>query len=445
MGSGPNGLAAAIVLAQAGVRVTVLEAEDTIGGGARTQELTLPGFLHDVCSAIHPMAAASPFFRSLPLAEHGLSWVQPDIPLAHPFDDGSASTIRRSLDETARLLGEDGPSYKRLMSPVTGHWDDLAPAILGPVLRLPRHPLLMARFGLNALQPATRLAGTVFKEARTRALFAGMAAHANVPLDGLFTAGTGIVLGGAAHPFGWPIAAGGSRSITAALAGYLRSLGGKIDTGRKVESMSGLNAGAVLFDLTPRQVLRIAGPHLSQGYRRALSGYRYGAGAFKVDYALSGPIPWTAAECRSAGTVHLGGSIEEIVLSEALIGKGVTPERPFTLVAQQSLFDSTRAPDGKQTAWAYCHVPNGSSEDLTDRIEAQIERFAPGFHDLVLARHVTSVAGLEAYNENYVGGDIAGGSVEGLQLFFRPARRVSPYTTSDRRLYPSMEEARRNG
>jgi phytoene dehydrogenase-like protein len=321
------------------------------------------------------------------------------------------------------------------MQPVAECWDALAPSILGPLQRVPRHPVLLARFGLNALQPATRLARSIFKTAKARALFMGIAAHANVPLDGIFTAGFGMVLGGAVHPFGWPIARRGSQSITAALASYLRSLGGDIETDRRVTSLDGLSADAILFDLTPRQVLNIAGDRLSSAYHRGLARYRHGAGVFKVDYALDAPVPWTAPECRTAGTVHLGSTMEEIVASEAEIGRGGHPDRPFVLVAQPSLFDETRAPAGKHTLWAYCHVPNGSTVDMTDRIEAQLERFAPGFGKQVLARHISSPADLEAYNENFAGGDISGGSAAGLQLFLRPTARLSPYTTSDRRLF----------
>jgi phytoene dehydrogenase-like protein len=436
VGAGPNGLAAAVALARAGVRVTVLEAGETIGGGSRTKELTLPGFRHDVCSAVHPLAAGSPFFRSLPLEEHGLRWIQPQIPLAHPFDDGTAATLRRSVDETSRLLGRDGPAYGKLMRPVVENWDDLSAAVLGPIFRPPRHPLLMASFGLNAWRSAAGLARSRFAERRARALFAGIAAHANVPLHRPLTASFGLVLGGAGHAVGWPVAEGGSQAIADALAGYLRSLGGELRTQCRVNSLDDVpDAEAILFDVTPRQLLRIVGEQLNEAYRRDLGRFRYGAGVFKVDYALDGPIPWNAVECRHAGTVHLGATLDEMVESEELIARGGHPDRPYVLVAQQSLFDTTRAPPGKHTAWAYCHAPNGSTEDMTARIESQIERFAPGFSRLVLARHITSAAALEEYNENYVGGDIAAGSHAGLQLFFRPTQRLSPYTTSDRRLF----------
>ena len=434
-GSGPNGLAAAIALAREDVAVTVYEAKETPGGGCRTQELTLPGYRHDVCSAIHPLGAGSPFFRTLPLTEYGLEWIQPDFALAHPFDDGSAAVLCRSLDETANGLGRDGDAYRRLMQPFVENWDDFSAAVLGPVLRVPRSPLLLARFGVHARRSATGLATSAFEGEQARALFTGIAAHANVPLTGAFTAGFAMVLGSAAHAVGWPIPKGGSQAVTDALLGYLRQVGGRVEANHRVESLAGLeDADVVLFDLTPRQVLTIAGEHLSEGYRRKLRGFRYGAGVFKVDYALNGPVPWTATECLRAGTVHLGSSMAEIVASEDAVAEGRCPERPYVLVAQQSLFDPTRAPEGKRTLWAYCHVPAGSTVDMTGRLEAQIERFAPGFRDLVLARHTTSPAALEAYNENYVGGDIAGGSHEGLQLLLRPAPSLSPYRTSDPRL-----------
>jgi phytoene dehydrogenase-like protein len=436
VGAGPNGLAAAIAMARAGHSVTVFEAADKVGGGSRTQQLTLPGFRHDVCSAVHPLAASSPFFASLPLADHGLEWVQPDIPLAHPFDDGTAVVLYRSLDQTARGLGPDGPAYRRLVEPLAGSWAQLVPQVMGPVVRRPRHPLLMARFGLQALRSATSLATRSFCEPRTRALFAGLAAHAQLPLDRRFTASFGLVLAAAAHASGWPVARGGSQSIVDALASYLQSLGGQIVTGSRVTSLDELPApDLVLLDLTPRQVCWIAGPRLPSRYQKALSRFRYGPAVFKIDLALDGPIPWTAADCRRAGTVHIGPTLEDIVASEAAIDRGEHSERPYVLVAQQSLFDETRAPAGKHTAWAYCHVPHGSKADMTEPILTQIERFAPGFRDRILACHVMSPAALEAYNENYVGGDIAGGSHGGLQLFFRPNRSLRPYVTPVKGLY----------
>jgi phytoene dehydrogenase-like protein len=436
VGSGPNGLAAAVVLARAGVRVRLIEAADTVGGGSRTRELTLPGFRHDICSSIHPLGAGSPFFRSLPLAEHGLRWVHPEIPLAHPFDDGTAATVRRSLGETAALLGADEQVYGRVMGPVAENWDRLSRDILGPIARIPRSPLLLLRFGWYARRSAGGLARGMFRTAKARALFMGIAAHANGRLDRAFTASFAIVLGGAGHAVGWPAAAGGSQSIADAMTGYFRSLGGEVVTGCPVESLAQLDeTSPVLFDLTPRQVMSIAGGRLSDRYRKSLRRFRYGPGVFKLDYALDGPIPWTAEECRRAGTVHLGATMREIEASEEQVAQGKDPETPYIIVTQPSVFDATRAPEGKHTAWAYCHVPSGSTRDMTDRIEAQIERFAPGFRDAVLARHATGPAELEEYNANYIGGDIAGGAHDGLQLFFRPALRASPYRTSDPRLF----------
>ena len=436
VGAGPNGLAAAIVMAQAGVDVTVFEAKETIGGGCRTRELTLPGFRHDVCAAVHPLAAGSPFLRSLPLGRHGLEWLQPETALAHPFDDGSAVSIRRSLDETARILGPDGAAYRSLIGPLASQWDALAGEILGPLLHRPGNPLLLARFGLKGLRSAAGLARSAFGDPRTRALFCGVAAHANLPLSAPLTAGFGLVLCAAAHAGGWPMAKGGSQALVEALAAHLRSLGGRIETGRRVASLAGLPDDAVvLLDVTPRQLIDIAGERLSGGYRRRLRRFRYGAAAFKVDYALRGPVPWRAADCGPAGTVHLAGSMEEMMAAAADVAAGRAPARPFVIAAQQSVFDPTRAPAGMHTLWAYCQVPSGCDFDMTGRVEAQIERFAPGFRDLVLAREVMSPAGMEAYNENYAGGDIAGGSPGGLQLFFRPVAGASPYATSDPRVF----------
>ena len=436
VGAGPNGLAAAIQLARAGVKVTVYEARDSVGGGARTQEITLPGFRHDVCSAVHPLAAGSPFLRTLSLDEHGLEWIHPKLALAHPFDDGTAAVLSRSLDETARGLGEDGAAYHRLFHPFAANWETLAGAILGPLVRAPAAPLLMARFGLRARRSAAGLARSLFKSERARALFTGLSAHANVPLTSPLTASFGLVLGSAAHAVGWPFPKGGSQAISEAMARHLRQLGGEILTNRPIDALDELeDANVVLFDLTPKQVLAIAGKRLSDGYRRRLADFRYGPGVFKVDYALDGPVPWSADECRRAGTLHLGGTMTEIIESEAAIAKGRIPDRPYVLIAQQSLFDSSRAPEGKHTLWGYCHLPHGSTVDMTDRIEAQIERFAPGSRERVLARHSMSPIELEDYNENYVGGDIAGGSHAGLQLLLRPTPSLSPYKTSDPRLF----------
>ncbi len=436
VGSGPNGLAAAITLAQAGRKVRVIEGRDTIGGGMRTAELTLPGFHHDICSAIQPMALASPFFRKLPLDQYGLSWIQPGAPLAHPLDDGTAVMMERSVSATAENLSPDGRSYRRLMDPFVKHWEDLLDDFLGPLPLPPKHPLLAARFGMLALLPATTLAHRFFKGERARALFAGLAAHSIQPLENPVTAGFGMMMGILAHAVGWPIPRGGSQKIADALGSFLVSLGGEIVTGEWVKSLEGLPPARVeLLDVTPRQLLEIAGERLPEGYRDRLGKYRYGPGVFKIDWALSGPIPWKADGPNRAGTVHLGGTMEEIVDSEATIGRGGIPEKPFVLLAQSSLFDPSRAPAGKQTAWGYCHVPNGSTIDMTDRIEAQIERFAPGFKDCILARSVKYPAGLQEYDPNYVGGDINGGIQDLAQFFTRPVARWVPYSTPVQGLY----------
>ena len=435
VGSGPNGLAAAIALSQAGWSVLVVEAEDTIGGGVRSAELTLPGFLHDICSAIHPMGYSSPFFRTLPLAEHGLEWVHPAAPLAHPLDDGSAVVLERSLEATSAALGGDATAYRRLMGPLVKHWDKLELELLGP-LKLPRHPLVLGRFGLHGIRSARALAESLFRGERARALFAGMAAHSMLPLGQSLTAAFGLVLGGVGHAVGWPMPRGGAQKITDALVGHFRSLGGELVPGWRVRSTDDLPASrAVLLDVTPRQLVQITGDRLPVSYRRKLEKYRYGPGAFKMDWALDGPIPWRAEECARAGTVHLGGTLPEIATAESAVWRGEHPEKPFVLLVQHSLFDPTRAPQGKHTAWAYCHVPNGSTVDMVQRIEGQIERFAPGFRDRVLARSVLSPAGLQQRNANYVGGDINGGVQDLRQLFSRPTLRRVPYSTPCKGLY----------
>jgi phytoene dehydrogenase-like protein len=427
VGSGPNGLAAAITLGQAGRSVLVIEARDTPGGGLRSAELTLPGFTHDVCSAIHPLGVASPFFRSLTLAPFGLEWIYPPAAVAHPLDDGTTVMLERSVEATAAQLGRDGRVYRRLMAGPTEHWRELMQEVLGP-LRMPRHPWLYARFGLFAMQPAAWLARGLFKDERAQALFAGLAAHSMLPLSAPFTAAFGLMLGVLGHAVGWPVARGGSQRIADALAAHLRVLGGEIVTGNAVRGMDDLPAArAVLFDLTPRQIVAIAGDRIPSGYRRKLRGYRYGAGVFKVDYALDGPIPWRAPECTQAATIHLGGTLPEIVASEAAVARGEHPEQPFVILAQQAHFDPTRAPEGRETVWAYCHVPHGSTEDMSGRIEAQIERFAPGFRARILARSARNSADMEAYNANYIGGDINGGVQDWRQLFTRPAARRDPY------------------
>ena len=430
VGSGPNGLAAAIALAEAGRSVLVLEGRDTVGGGLRTEALTLPGFLHDTCSAIHPLGVASPFFRGVPLAEHGVDWIHPPAPLAHPLDDGTAVVLERSLDETAAGLdGRDGDAWRRLLGPFVESAGPLVEAVLAPPLP-PHHPLVMARFGLKAIRSAASLARSTFAGPRARALFAGNAAHSMLPLDAVAGASFGLVLATLGHAVGWPLPRGGSQSVADGLASYLRSLGGEIETGRPVESLDEVaGARTVMLDVTPRQLLALAGNRLPGRYRRALERYRYGPGVLKLDYALSGPVPWRAPECARAATVHLGGTLEEIVAAEGEVGRGRNPERPFVLVAQQSLFDSTRAPEGRHTLWAYTHVPNGSDEDVSGRIEDQIERFAPGFRDLVLERSMLGPAALEGRNPNYVGGDINGGSADLRQLLARPVARPVPYRT----------------
>jgi phytoene dehydrogenase-like protein len=429
VGSGPNGLAAGITLARQGWRVLLLEAKATIGGGMRTAELTLPGFHHDICSAIHPLGMGSPFFKTLDLAEFGLEWIQPELPLAHPFDDGTAVALHQSIAETAAQLGEDGGAYRRLFAPLVADWDKIAREFLGP-LSLPRHPLAMAKFGLRAVWPTTTFAKTLFRTERARALFAGLAAHAIMPLEWPLTAAFGLMLGTLGHKVGWPLPQGGSQSIADALAAYLTDLGGEIVTNHEVKSLAELPpARAVLLDVTPRQLLAIAGEALPPGYRRQLENYRYGPGVFKLDWALSEPIPWRAAACRRAGTVHLGPTLDEMALSERVIWQGKVAERPYTLVTQQSLFDDSRAPVGQHTGWAYCHVPNGSTVDMTAAIEAQIERFAPGFRDTILARHTMSTHDFQQYNPNYIGGDINGGVQNWRQLFTRPVPRLNPYTT----------------
>jgi phytoene dehydrogenase-like protein len=435
VGAGPNGLSAAIELSRAGLGVLVVEANTEVGGGSRSAELTLPGFVHDTCSAIHPIAVASPFFRGLPLEDWGLEWVVPAVALAHPFDDGTAVVLERSLERTALGLGPDGPAYERLMRPLLTGADRVFQEILRPI-RVPRHPLALARFGLTAVRSAGGVARRRFEHPPARALFAGCAAHSFVPLEFAGTAAFGLVLLLAAHATDWPYARSGSQAIADALAGYLRHLGGEILTGHRVRSMADVPpARVVLFDLTPRQVVAIAGDSLPGRYRRRLSRFRYGPGVFKIDWALSEPIPWTAPVCRRAGTVHVGGTFDEIAAGEAATWRGRHPERPFVLVAQQSLGDPSRAPDGRHTGWAYCHVPHGSSRDMTAAIEGQIERFAPGFRDVILARHTLTAVELERRNANMVGGDIGGGANTLLQFLARPVPRLDPYGTPNPRLY----------
>jgi phytoene dehydrogenase-like protein len=436
VGSGPNGLAAAIVLATAGLSVLVRESSRTVGGGMRSLDLTLPGFLHDVCSAIHPMAAASPFFKSLPLADHGLEWIHSPASLAHPFDDAPPALLARSIEATAATLPGDESSYARLMRPIVRDWERIVPEILSPAMHVPSAPIALARFGLRALWPSKLLTRAVFRGGRARALFAGLAAHSIVALDQLGTSAIGLVMGATGHVGGWPIPRGGSQRIADALAGHFRSLGGTIETEAPVNSVDALPpAAAVLLDVTPRQVLRIAASRLSPKYLRRLSRFSYGPGVFKIDWALSGTIPWKHPECRTAATLHLGAEVEEIEASESAAWRRQTPPIPFVLLAQPSVFDSTRAPTGKHTGWAYCHMPNGSTSDMTEHVEAQVERFAPGFRDLILARHAKTAAQLEHFNANLVGGDIAGGANDLTQLLFRPVVALDPYRTPAKGLY----------
>ena len=411
VGAGPNGLSAAIELARQGLEVLVIEANDTIGGAARTEELTRPGFLHDVGSAVYPLGIGSPFFASLPLHEHGLEWIHPPVPLAHPLDGGRAVFMRRDLDTTARALARDAARYRRMVGPFVTRWPALVEHVLDAPVRVPNNPLLMARFGVRALLPARTLA-RVFRSEGARALLAGNAAHSAVRLGAPLSGAIGVTLMAAGHAVGWPVPRGGAGRITRALASYLRSLGGTIETGRRVRSLDELpSRRATLLDLTSRQVAAVAGSRLPDRYRARLERWQYAPGAFKVDWALDAPIPWRAEEVGSAGTVHLGGTFEEIAEAERLPNEGAVSETPFVLLAQPSLFDGSRAPDGKHTAWAYCHVPNGWTGDRTAAIEAQVERFAPGFRERILDRATKDPRQLEAWDHNLVGGDVNGGAL----------------------------------
>lgn len=436
VGAGPNGLTAAVTLAAAGLAVEVYEQADAIGGGARTEELTLPGFRHDPCSAVHPLGAGSPVFRALPLSEYGLRWIQPDVPLAHPFPDGSAVALHRSAEDTAISLGVDGERYLRLLAPFLGRWDELAADLLRPPLAAPpANPLLLAAFALRGAWPVPLL-GKTFRQPRTRALLAGLAAHTIAPLSGPGTAGVALLFALAAHSVGWPIPAGGSQAISDALAGYLRDLGGTIHCGRTIRSIGDLPpARAYLLDTSPLGLLSLAGDRFPGWYPRRLAHYRYGPSVFKVDYALDGPMPWTAPECRRAGTVHLGPRQEDVAAALRAVWTGRRPHRPFLIVAQPGLFDDSRAPQGKQVLWVYAHVPAGWTGDLTAEVESQLDRFAPGFRDLVLARSTRGPAAVEAANPNYVGGDIACGRFSGTQTLFRPVVARIPYATTDPTVY----------
>jgi phytoene dehydrogenase-like protein len=433
IGSGPNGLAAAITLARAGLAVLVLEAEETLGGGLRSAELTLPGFVHDVCSAVHPLAIASPFFCTLPLAEYGLDWVHSPVPLAHPLDDGTAVVLERDVEATSMRLATDRKAYSKLMASLVRDWHQLRFDLLRPP-HAPRYPISLARFGWRALRSALGMAKGYFGGVRAQALFGGLAAHSMLPLEQVPSAAFGLILGITGHAVGWPMPRGGARNIAKALAAYFYSIGGEIQTGVRVRSLDELPpVRTILCDLTPRQLLSVAGNRLSPGYRRQLEGYGYGFGVFKMDWAIDGPIPWRASECFQAATVHLGGTLEEIAASERTCGKGEIATKPFVLLAQQSLFDGTRVPEGKHCVWAYCHVPNGSPFNMTALIEAQIERFAPGFRERIIARSTMAPRELERHNANLVGGDINGGAASLRQLFLRPTIRL--YRTPARGLY----------
>ncbi len=435
VGSGPNGLAAAIALARGGASVLVVEAEHEVGGGTRSAELTLPGFTHDVCSAVHPFGVLSPFFRELPLAEHGLVWLRPSASVAHPMPDGPTVMLYRSLERTAGGLARDGPAWARLVGPFLKDPQALLVDAMAP-LRLPAHPITMLRFGLRAALSANRLARLCFREEPARALFAGCAAHSVLPLTQPLTAALGVLFAITAHVEDWPVAQGGSHAITRALASYLQSLGGRIETGCRIEHLSQLpDARVILFDTSPEQLARIAGEALPAGYRRRLARYRYGPGVFKLDWALDGSIPWQDPECREASTVHLGGTLEELCASERDMYRGRHSERPFLILCQQSEVDASRAPKGRHTGYAYCHVPHGSTVDMSDAIERQVERFAPGFRERILARHAMNTADFERYNPNYRGGAITGGIADAFQLWNRPVTRLDPYSTPNPRLF----------
>lgn len=428
IGSGPNGLSAAITLARAGARVTVWEGCDQPGGAVRTETATLPGFRHDIGSAVYPMAVASPFFQSLSLQDHGLRWIEPDVPLAHPLPNGDAVGLFHSLDETADLLGPDGAAYRQLMAPVVKNWPKLSVDVLAPLFHMPHHPFALAGFGLHGLQPALSLARRTFQTERARTLFAGQAAHAVVPLSFAATSGVALVLGATAHTGGWPIAAGGAQSITDALVSVLRSFGGELHTNTFIENLGSLpKADCTLVDVSPAEFLRLAGSAVPPNRGRPYQQFQHGPGIFKLDWALSSPIPWTNALCRRAGTVHLGASSEEVAASEADAYYGRKNDRPFVLLSQPSLFDPTRAPADLHTAWAYCHVPNGSSQDDTAVIEAQIERYAPGFQEVVLARTGRNACAMEQWDRNLVGGDVSGGAMTLSQMLRRP--KLPPYAT----------------
>jgi phytoene dehydrogenase-like protein len=434
VGSGPNGLAAAITLIQEGYSVKIYEYGETVGGGMRTLELTEPGFRHDICSAIHPMAVSSPFLRQLPLHKYGLQWIHPEFPLAHPLDDQPAVVLTPQLDSMIDQLDTDYDAYVKLYEPLVTHWEELTVDILGP-LGIPNHPIRLANFGLKALQSARRLAAR-FKQERAKALFGGIAAHSILSLDKLATSAIGLVLGAAGHSVGWPLPKGGSQSIADSMKLYFESMGGIVETGVKVTNLEMLpKARAILFDLTPRQVASIVKSTFPASYQKKLKNYRYGAGVFKIDYVIKEPVPWNDPRCNRAGTVHVGGTFKQIMESEESMRQNRHAEKPYVLVAQQSLFDPTRTPDDRHTLWAYCHVPNGSDKDMTEQIEDQIERFAPGFRDIIDERRTMTTTDFESYNPNYIGGDINGGSQDLFQLFSRPVSMFAPYATPAKGIY----------
>jgi len=435
VGSGPNGLAAAITLAQNGLKVLVLEGGETPGGGTRTRELTLPGFHHDVCAAVHPMALASPFFQSLQLERRGLRWIHPEIPVAHPLDGGRAVFLHASIAATAERLGVDASAYFRLMQTLVTKWEYIDREVLGP-LSFPRRPFSLAWFGMHALWPAQSFLRTWFKNADTRALLAGIAAHSTLPLEWSPSMSVALVMGAVGHRYGWPQIAGGTQRLTDVLVNTLEELGGRIECGRWIERWEDLpRTHLVMLDFTPRQFLNLAGERLPAWYRTLLHRYQGAPGVFKLDYALSAPVPWAHPDVGRAGTVHLGGTLEELAVCERACWQGRVPTRPYVLVTQPTRFDPQRAPDGKHILWAYCHVPRGCEQDMTEAIEQQIERFAPGFRDLVLARSAMGPSRMQAYNPNYFGGDITGGALLLQQLFTRPTLRWNPYSTPLRGVY----------
>lgn len=435
IGSGPNGLSAAVELARNGKSVLVVEAADTIGGGTRTSQLTLPGFKHDFCSAVHPMGILSPFWNDLPLKEHGLTWITPEASIAHPLDGEPAVVISKSIEETAESLGKDGKAWKRMVTPLMKHGKGLLKDALGP-LSIPKNPISFALFGVQGALPATLYSKLRFRSERGRALFAGCAGHSVLPLSKPFSGAVGLIFAITAHLENWPVAAGGSEAITQSLASYFQSLGGEIKTGSTVENLDQLpTSDAILFDTGPDQLASIAASALPHRYKQRLNKYNYGPGVFKLDWALDGPIPWADSNCLKASTVHVGGTLLEIAQSEYDAWHGRHSNTPYLIVCQQSQFDPSRAPEGQHTGYAYCHVPNDSIIDMTMRIENQIERFAPGFKDRILARHKTSTQDFHTYNRNYVGGAITGGAADITQLFTRPVARFDPYSTPNPKLF----------